>query len=406
MSATSPRGRAAPAATRGALPLLAGAQALLFINNATILAVNGVVGQQLAAAGGYDAGSATLPVTAWVLGGAVMAYPAAQIMRRHGRGAGFSVGAVAGIAGALLAILAIEHADFVGFCLAAALSGIYNAFGLQYRFAAADAVPLAAKARAIGQVMTAGLVGGFAGPEVSRHTAHLFTTPFTGVFAALACCALIALLLLRRLDVPVAPTRPAGSRAALHALLCRPIFLLAVGAAALAHGLMSLLMTATTLTMTSYCGHPYGAAAQVLGAHMVAMFAPSFVTGMLVQRVGETRVMLTGCGIFALSAAIALDGLTLGHFWGSMILLGVGWNLLFVGASALLVRSCREDEAAYAQGLNEACVFASMVLASFLSGYLLRHADWQFMSALVLAGALGLALALAALARGARLQRV
>ncbi len=369
------------------LTVLIVAQALLFISNATVLAVNGVVGKQLALRDGLGSGFATVPVTAWVLGGALTAYPAALVMRRYGRRAGFSTGALCGVLGALLAIMALKVESFWLLVGAAAIVGIYNAFGLQYRFAAADAAPPAGKARAIGFVMSAGMLGGLVGPEVSRHSVDLLTIPYAGIYLILAVFAGLAFLLLQMMEgAPLPSVARAVTSRAVREIAAQPIFIFTVLIAALSHGVMSLLMTATTLTMTSVCGHPYGVAAHVLGAHMVAMFAPSFVTGSLVQRYGEWPVMLAGCLLYALTLIIALDGVSVEHFWWALVLLGIGWNLLYVAASSLLLHAYREGEGAVAQGLNEATVFTSMVIASFLSGYLLDRQGWASLNYFAVGG--------------------
>ncbi len=365
------------------LAILVAAQALLFINNATVLAVNGVVGKALVVKGGLNPGLATLPITAWVIGGALSAYPAALCMRRWGRRLGYILGALTGAVGAFLAIGGVMRGSFVVLCLASAVIGIYNAFGLQYRFAAAESVPPAQRARALGLVMTAGVVGGFVGPELSRLGADLLTAPYAGVYLVLGLCMIGAVLLLHQLEL-APPVRAAGvaRNSPWPALLAEPKFLIAVVLAALAHGTMSLLMTATTLTMTSVCGHPYGVAARVLGVHMVAMFLPSFMTGMLVQRFGERRVVLLGCGFFLAASAVALAGQQVVHFTGALVLLGVGWNLVFVSSTVLLTRSVASPHSAYAQGANEAMVFVTMAAASLLSGLLVERQGWALLAQL------------------------
>ncbi len=369
------------------LVVLVGAQALLFINNATILAVNGVTGRQLALDNGYGAELATLPVTAWVLGGALAAYPAAMLMRKVGRRVGFSLGAAGGLLGALLAMIAMQVQGFVLLTLASLLVGAYNAFGLQYRFAAADAVPDAAKARAMGYVMSAGLLGGFIGPEVSRLSKDVLIIPYAGIYLTLAGFTVLALGVLQGLRMARhAPVAASALPRSLRAIVRQPLFIATVFIAAISHGIMSLVMTATTLTMTSVCGFSYGIAARTLGTHLVAMFGPSFFTGILIQRFGELRLMLVGCALFAVAMLIAINGVDLGHFWLALALLGLGWNLLYLPASSLLTRTYRNGEGPQAQGFNEAMVFAAMVLASFFSGYLLRHLGWAWLNRLALMG--------------------
>lgn len=375
--------------------VLAACQALLFTNNSTVIAVNGLAGRELATAAGLGPGFATVPVTCWVIGGAVNAMIAAQFMKRFGRRAGFTTGASIGIFGALIAALAIYIQSFPLLCLGTFVLGAYNAFGQQYRFAAADASPHNFKAQAISLVLAGGLVGGIIGPESSKITIEWFSTKFLGAYLGLIVFMILVILVLQQLRIPreehsttQEPARP------WQALVMQPKFAVAVLCAAFSYAVMNLLMTATPLAMTALCGHPYSAAASVIGWHVIGMFAPSFFTGSLIKRFGVLNVMFVGMLLNFVTIGIALSGVTVAHFWWSMVILGVGWNLMYIGATALLTEVYRPSERARAQGFNDFCIFLVMVVSSFSSGFLLDRNGWELLNYLstVLLGITGAAL--------------
>ncbi|HEX4859342.1 MAG TPA: MFS transporter, partial [Usitatibacteraceae bacterium] len=328
------------------LAILASAQALLFTNNVTLIALNGLVGYQLAT----DKSLATLPVTTQVLGSALFAMPASHLMQRIGRRAGFLIGALVGLVGGAIATAGVVLQSLALLCLGTFILGIYGAFGQFYRFAAADAAEPSFKAKAISLVVAGGLVGGIAGPALSTWTRSLAPIEFAASYASLMVFCLLTALLLAGLAIPApggaaagAPARPLG------AIARQPVFIVAVISSAFGYGVMNFLMTATPLAM-GICGHPYGAAAGVISAHVVAMFAPSFFTGSLIQRFGVLRVMLAGVAIMALCLAVALAGITIAHFWWALVLLGIGWNFMFVGGSTLVTETYTPAEKAAAQG--------------------------------------------------------
>jgi MFS family permease len=353
--------------------LLAACQALLLANTSALVALSGVAGYELAA----DKSMATLPVTGWVVGGALTTMLASQLMQRVGRRAGFTVGACIGIAGATLCVVALLLHGFWLFCIGSMVFGSYNAFGQYYRFAAADATTPEFRARAISYVMAGGLVGGIVGPTTSRLTAHLLPTAYLAAYLALIAYIVVVLLLLRKLDIPNHAVSESSERARpLAALAAQPTFLVAVICGALAYGTMNLLMTATPLAM-AMCGHPYGAATGVISAHVIGMFAPSFFTGDLIRRFGVLQVMLAGVAIYVVCIGIALAGVEVTNFWWSLLLLGVGWNFVFIGATTLLTETYRPAEKAKAQGANDSLIFATMAVSSLASGMILQRNGWQ-----------------------------
>jgi MFS family permease len=360
--------------------VLATCQALLFTNNSTAIALNGLVGYALAA----NKALATLPVTAWVIGGALSTLPASLLMKRIGRRAGFTVGALTGMVGAAICSLALYLGNFWFFCFGTMVFGVYNAVAQYYRFAAADAVSADFKAKAISLVLAGGLVGGIIGPETSKHTVDLLATRYLGAYLSLIGFLVLVVLIVQRLDIPVPaaaaqkePTRPLAEIAA------QPVFIVAVLSAAIGYGVMNLLMTATPLAM-GICGHPYSAAATVIGWHVVAMFGPSFFTGSLIKRFGVLRVMFAGALLLYACVGVALSGISIPHFWVALVLLGVGWNFLYIGATTLITEACTPPERAKTQGANDLAIFTMMAASSFSSGMLLQKSGWEILNYLAL----------------------
>ena len=353
--------------------LLACCQALLFTNNVTLISLNGLAGFALAG----DKALATLPVTGYVVGAALATFPASLWMRRVGRRSGFFAGTLFGIAGAAVATLGIWLASFWTLVLGTFVLGAYNAFGQYYRFAAADATPVHWKARAISLVMAGGLVGGIIGPELSKHTIDLAGPRYLAAYASLMGFCVVTMVILSALRFPAAKAEEShGPARPLAEIMAQPVFIVAVGVAALGYGVMNLLMTSTPLAM-GFCGHPYAAAASVISAHVIAMFAPSFFTGSLIQRFGVLKVMAAGMAAMAACVAIALSGQLVAHFWWSLVLLGVGWNFMYVGGTTLLTEAYRPAEKAKTQGVGEILIFCTTATSSFASGVVVNAGGWQ-----------------------------
>lgn len=353
--------------------LLACCQALLFTNNVTLIALNGLAGFALA----EDKMFATLPVTGYVVGAALATFPASLWMKRVGRRAGFYTGTFFGLAGGAIATAGIYHSSFWTLVAGTLVLGTYNAFGQYYRFAAADVAPVAWKAKAISLVMAGGLVGGIVGPEMSKWTRDLAQPTFVASYASLLGFCLLTMVLLAFLRVPEPGTSEAHEPSRpLAEIMAQPVFIVAVAVGALGYGVMNLLMTSTPLAM-GFCGHPYAAAASVIAAHVVAMFGPSFFTGALIQRFGVLNVMLAGVAAMFACVAIALSGQLYLHFWASLVLLGLGWNFMYVGGTTLLTEAYRPSEKAKAQGANEILVFCTTATSSFASGVLVNAAGWN-----------------------------
>jgi MFS family permease len=375
--------------------LLACCQALLFTNNVTLISLNGLAGFALA----DNKALATLPVTGYVVGAALSTFPASLWMRRVGRRNGFLTGTLFGMAGGAITTLGIYQSSFWTLVLGTLVLGTYNAFGQYYRFAAADASPLSWKARAISLVMAGGLVGGIIGPEMSKVTRDLVQPTFLASYASLMGFCLLTMAILAGLRIPDPKGEEVhGATRPLREIMAQPVFVVAVVVGALGYGVMNLLMTSTPLAM-GFCGHPYAAAASVISAHVIAMFGPSFFTGSLIHRFGVLNVMMAGVVAMFACVAIALSGQLVVHFWWSLVLLGVGWNFMYVGGTTLLTEAYRPAEKAKTQGANEILVFCTTATSSFTSGVLVNASGWNTLNYvalpfLAIAGAAALWLAL------------
>jgi MFS family permease len=359
--------------TRRNVGLLAACQALLMSNNATLIAINGLAGLALAP---FKA-IATLPVTCWVAGGAIATMPASLHMKRVGRQRGMTMGMAWGIAGAAICATAVWLQSFWLLCFGTLVFGVYNAYGQYYRFAAADVAGPDFRSTAISLVLAGGLVGGILGPTVSRATVDLLQPRFTGAYLALIGFAVATIVLLRfvRIPAPSAKAQAAQGRP-LAEIAAQPKFIVAVLSGAIGYGVMNFLMTSTPIAM-GVCGHPYSDAAFVISSHVIGMFAPSFVTGGLIKRVGVLPVMFVGALLNFAAIGIALSGISVAQFWWSLVLLGVGWNFLYIGGTSLLTETYRPEEMAKAQGANEQAIFVVMAISSFTSGLTVTQAGWE-----------------------------
>lgn len=389
------------------MALLVAAQSLGAASAPIIISLGGIVGQMLASRPAL----ATLPVSLYNLGLALSTLPAAFLMRRLGRRAAYALGALLAVVSGAVAATGIVQGSFLIFCLGTALAGYYGANVQSYRFAAADTVQPPQRAQAISLIMIGGLVAAIIGPQAVIWTRDAWPgAPFAGSFGAQAVLALLALPLLLALRMPKGGQATTGEAAAgdgarsLGGIARNPRFIVAVSAGVVSYGLMAFIMTAAPMAMVG-CGHTVGEAALGIQWHVLAMFAPSFVTGRLITRFGKTQVTAAGLLLIAASGLLALAGLELLHFWGSLVLLGVGWNFGFIGATALLTDVYRQEnpaERAKVQAFNDFLMFGVVALASFGSGSLLGSAGWNVINALMLPL---IAATLVLLAWGARVNR-
>jgi MFS family permease len=374
-------GGEAPPVRRNIL-LLAFCQALLLCNGVTLIAVNGLAGLRLAPTPAL----ATLTVTGYVIGTALTTLPASYFMRRYGRRNGFMFGGLLGILGGIISSAAVTIGSFWLLCLGTLFAGTYNAFGQQYRFAAADMATPDWKAKAISYTLAGGILGGFVGPAVGQWTRDLWATQFAATYAMLSVFAVIAMLIASRLRIP-----DMGAAGAMHGgrpwaeIARQPAFVVAVLAAALGYGTMNLLMAATPLAM-DICGLPFGDAAFVLQWHVIGMYAPSFFTGGLIRRFGVLNVLLVGAALLFACIGIALSGESLMHFWWALLLLGIGWNFLYIGGTTLLTETYRPEERAKVQGSNDFFVFGIQAVSSVSAGALILGSGWSTLNQLAIPG--------------------
>ena len=376
--------RTETAGFRRNLTVLILAQSLGAASGPIVISLGGLVGQDLAT----DPALATLPVSIYNLGLALGTVPAAWIMRQYGRRSGYLLGAMIGVLSGLVAAGAISFGAFIFFCLGTFLAGLYASYVQSYRFAAADGREGADRGRAISWVMVGGLVAAIIGPQLVIATRDAVPgVPFAGSFLSQAALALIAFFVLTRLRgrQPAATAQTSsddGGRTVLQ-LLASPKYMLGVAAGVVSYGLMSFVMTAAPLAMVG-CGHSIDHAAWGIQWHVLAMFAPSLVTGKLIARFGKEKVTAAGLIIIGISGAVALTGLDLRHFFISLILLGIGWNFGFIGATAMVAAAHTEAERGRAQGLNDFAVFGTVAALSFFSGALMQASGWHLINLLML----------------------
>jgi hypothetical protein len=280
--------------------------------------------------------------------------------------------------GAALCSLAMYSASFSLLCAGMMVMGVYTAFGKYYRFAAADAAPSAFKAKAISLTLAGGIVGGILGPEIAKRTNGAFDSQaYLGPYLSLIGVCLVATLLLTCLDIPrLAAHERKNSGRPLGEIMAQPVFVVAAMASMLSYGIMNLFMTSTPLAMRAH-DHHFNDAAFVLQWHVIGMYGPSFFTGALIHRFGVLNIILTGTVLLLACVIAALSGTMLINFWLAMFLLGVGWNFMYVGGSALLTEVHTPAERAKTQAANDFLVFLTMAISSMSSGVLLNKSGWH-----------------------------
>lgn len=354
--------------------ILVSSQTLFMVASITVMTLSGVVGGQLS----DDPGLATLPIAMMMLGTVMSTLPASLYMKRVGRRRGFITGAsIGGVVGGLVSFTAIGLESFWLFCAGNLLLGLYQGFAMYYRFAAADVASPAFRSRAISFVMAGGVAAAFLGPwNASAAIGWFDMAPSGGPYLVIALLALLAIGFLTQLKVPASgePAPGAASRP-MSAIAGQPGFLVAVLASAVGYAIMVLVMTATPLAMRSR-GFEMSQVAFIMQWHVLGMFAPSFVTGSLIARFGVQRILATGTLLLTGTVVVTNLGTTLAHFWVALVLLGIGWNFLFVGGSSLLSTLHTEAERGKVQGINDLIVFSLVAVGSLMSGALLHYLDW------------------------------
>jgi MFS family permease len=335
---------------------------------------------------GADKTLATLPVSTFNLGVAMGAIPAAMLMRAVGRRLGFMAGSLSGIAGGVVAGLAVIYGLFGGLVAGFLLVGVAAAFAQQFRFAAADSGDAAFRARAISWVMIGGVAAAIIGPQTVILTRDLLSPiPFAGAFFAMAVLAALSMVVVSVLrgQARAAPPKASlqGGRTLME-IARQPRFIVAVLCGMGSYGLMSLVMTAAPLAMVA-CGLGEDNAALGIQWHVLAMFGPSFVTGTLIARYGVDVIITIGMALLLGCGLVALSGIELANFWGALILLGLGWNFGFIGATTMLTETYRPEERGKVQGLNDFLIFGSVAAASFASGSLFTSVGWEWINYLI-----------------------
>ena len=356
------------------------AQAVLGAQMPMIFTVAGLAGQMLSPNPCW----ATLPISMMVLGSMTAATPLSALMARHGRRAGFWTGTLAGALGAAVAAFGLSRGSFTLFLLGAFLAGIYQSAQGFYRFAAADTASASFRPKAISWVMAGGLASAIIGPQMVKVTADALPVAFLGTYLAVIAVNVAGASLFLFLDIPAPPGRAGGEPPGRSrgAMLRDPTIAVAMICAMVSYALMNLIMTSTPLAVVG-CGYAKGDAADIVSAHVLAMFIPSFFTGHLIARFGAPLIVGTGLAILAAAGAVALTGVDLEQFYAALILLGIGWNFGFIGATTLLSAAHAPEERGRIQGINDLVVFGGVTAASIASGGLMNCsgagviAGWQ-----------------------------
>ena len=357
------------------LAILVAVQAVAVTGTVALVTLGGIVGRDLAPTPTL----ATLPLSLLVVGTAAATIFAAWTMSRIGRGNGFACGAVVGGVGAAVAVAGVISGNFVVFCAAALLVGVANSFSQQYRFAAAESVSPGAAGYAVSITLAGSMVGAVLGPELAaRGEDWLPAGRFAGTFVAVAACYVVAagLLLRLRIRAPEASSAPEAPRP-LTTIAGNPAFVVAVLGAAVGHGVMSYVMTAAPLAMHIVDGHSLAHTAAVIQAHVLAMYAPSLVSGTLIARWGGQRVMLIGAFVLSATVAIGFAGREVLHYGVSMVALGVGWNFLYTGGTTVLSSAHRPAERFRAQATNDFTVFTISAIGSLSAGTVMQVYGWN-----------------------------
>ncbi len=371
-------------AKRNAL-VLAVAQALGGANASIVIATAGLAGGYLLPA--EQAGLATIPVSLFILGTACFTLPAQKLMGRVGRRPVFWGAALLGVVAGLVSMQAVLVGLFWMMCLGTFMAGMFGAVVHSYRFSAADTASPAFRPKAISWVLAGGVASGLIGPQVVIAMNDFFEPVlFAGAFLGQAGLAVLSIIVVTFVDLPKpAPANDVSREAVrpIRQIAAQPRFQAALFSAIVAYSLMALAMTAAPIAMIA-CGHTVGDAALGIQWHVIGMFAPSFFTGNLITRFGVERIILVGFAILGTCALVALNGITVAHFWIALVLLGVGWNFAFLGATSMLTETYQPEERNTVQGWNDLILFGFVAFASFSSGGLLHLFGWDVVNWLLL----------------------
>lgn len=361
-----------PFSYRGNVLLLATSQALMLSAIVMSMALGAILGGVLAP----DKGYATLPIAVMVIGTAIASLPAALMMRKHGRRAGFLLGALIGIGGSLLCVLALHERSFTAFVAGHFLLGAYQGFANYYRFAAVEAADPNHASKAISLVVAGGVVAAFLGPQLGQWGRDWISGQlFAGSYLAQGVLSLIALILLSRLALPRVAAAHNGTSRPLHEILAQPTLQVSIFGATVGYAVMVMAMTAAPLAILG-CGLPASSVTPVIQWHVVGMFAPSFFTGSLIKRYGAPRIMQAGFILLLVHVLLAISGVEFLHFLSALVFLGIGWNFAFIGGTTLLTQTYQPAEQMKMQAINEFTIFSLVALATLSAGWLYDRFGW------------------------------
>ncbi len=357
------------AAARRNVWVLVAAQAILGAQMPMVFTIAGLAGQSLASNPCW----ATLPISFMVIGSMLTATPLSALMQKHGRRAGFAVGAVGGMIGGAVGAWGLIQHSFTAFLIGALFTGVYMSAQGFYRFAATDTASDAFRPKAISYVMAGGLLSAVIGPQLVKVTADSMVVPFLGTYLTVIALNAtgIFLFFFLRIPKPVAAVEGASKGRSRMELIRSPKIAVAVIVGTVSYALMNLVMTSSPLAVVG-CGFAKNNAADVVTAHVLAMYAPSFFTGHIIARFGVEKVMAAGLVILAGAGMVAFSGVTLPHFFGALMLLGLGWNFGFIGATTMLAGAHAVEERGRMQGMNDLILFGGVTLASISSGGLMN----------------------------------
>lgn len=359
--------------------VLAVAQALAGGNNTVIVSTASIVGSMLAP----DKSLATLPVTGMVLGMWAGTLPLGWLARRYGRRNALQSGSLFGVLSGLVSYSAVMQGSFWLLILGTFFGGLYAAAHLSYRFAAADTASERYRAKVVSWVLAGGVFAAVIGPQLVIFTKDILSPyTFAASYLGQSGCAVLAAIVLSFVRIPkMAPAHSSASRP-LAEIVRTPRFAVAVACGVVSYGVMNLVMTSAPLAMVG-CGHSVTDAALGIQWHVLAMYAPSFFTGALIARFGVERITGLGLLLLAVSAGVAVAGLSVAHFWGALILQGIGWNFAFIGATTMVTQCHRPEERTKVQAFNDFVIFGSMAVTSFSSGQFLELFGWATLNELV-----------------------
>jgi len=359
--------------------VLAVAQALAGGNNTLIVSTASIVGAQIAP----DKSLATLPITFMVLGMWAGTLPIGYLARRFGRRTALQTGSACGVASGLVSYSAVMNGSFWLLLLGTFFGGLYAAGHQSYRFAAADTASDSYRPKVVSWVLAGGVFAAILGPELVIYTKDMLTPyVFAASYLGQSVCAVVAALVLQFVKVPSVTASPKLQGRPLIEIAREPKFIVAAACGVGSYASMNLVMTSAPLAMVG-CGHSITLAALGIQWHVLAMYGPSFFTGGLIARFGTGRITSLGLAFLVLAAVIGMSGVTVAHFWGGLMLLGVGWNFAFIGATTMVTRCHRPEERNKVQAFNDFLIFGVMAVSSFSSGQLLADFGWTVVNEVI-----------------------